>query len=377
MASTAQGPQRQPSQQGPEPDPQGATNPPQLLLTPSNRSLQIGFAVAATLFGLAILFLIRDVIGAFILAAVLAFLINPIVDRLSEAGVPRSASILVAFTAVVVILAGLATLIVPLLTTEITQLRQQAPGLATSAQQQLSHLEGQPLTVLGFPIDLTAITKTIEQHANDFLLGQFGNALSFGLAAVTTLLQVLLMVIVAFLMAMNAHSISRLLRRIVPIDYRGDFDSVWAELKRMLLAYFRGQLIIAVLIGTTVGIACQIFGLRFVLALALIAGITSLVPYLGPILGAIPPILIALASGPRLAIEVGLVYLVVSNVILNVVYPKLMGDAVKLPALLVIVAFVAGFSLGGILGMFVAVPIAAAFRILFDHIHPRVFGTED
>lgn len=323
-----------------------------------------------------VLFLIRDVVGAFVLGALLAFLINPIVDRLTEAGLPRFASILVAFSAVVVILAGLATLIVPLLTTEISQLRQQAPGLATSAQQQLSHLEGQPLTILGYPVDLTRTTKTIEQHANDFLLGQFGNALSFGLAALATFLQLLLMLIVAFLMAMDAHRISRLLRRIVPAEYRGDFDSVWAEIKHMLLAYFRGQLIIAVLIGIAVGIACQVLGLRFALALALIAGITSLVPYLGPVLGAIPPILVALAAGPQLAVEVGLVYLVISNLILNVVYPKLMGDAVKLPALLVIVAFVAGASLGGILGMFVAVPIAATLRILFDYIHPRVFGIE-
>jgi predicted PurR-regulated permease PerM len=71
---------------------------------------------------------------------------------------------------------------------------------------------------------------------------------------------------------------------------------------------------------------------------------------------------------------VALVYFLISNVILNFVYPKVLGDAVKLPPILVIVAFIAGFSWAGILGMFVAVPLAATLRILFNHIYPRLYG---
>ena len=73
------------------------------------------------------------------------------------------------------------------------------------------------------------------------------------------------------------------------------------------------------------------------------------------------------------ALLIALLYLLISNVILNFVYPKVMGDAVRLPPILVIVALIAGFSWGGILGMFVAVPIAATLRILFDHIYPRLY----
>jgi predicted PurR-regulated permease PerM len=337
--------------------------------------LQIGFALAAVVVGFAVLFLIRDFMGAFVLGALLAFLINPAVDRMVSARVPRSAAILAAFIGVVVVLVGLATLIVPLLTTEFAELRQQAPSIASRAQQQLSALEGQPLSLFGYRVDLTGLTKSIEQHANEFLLGQFGNALSFGLAALTTLLQLLLMLVVAFLMALDAHRISTFMRRLVPTDYRTDFDDIWSKVKTMLLAYFRGQLVIAALIGILVGIACWALGLRFALALGLIAGITSLVPYLGPILGAVPAVLVGLASGPTQALEIAVAYLVITNVILNLVFPKVMGDAVRLPALLVIVAFIAGASLGGILGMFVAVPIAAGLRILFDHLHPRLYGT--
>ena len=86
-----------------------------------------------------------------------------------------------------------------------------------------------------------------------------------------------------------------------------------------------------------------------------------------------PAILVVLSQTPGKALLVALLYLLISNVILNFVYPKVMGDAVRLPPILVIVALIAGFSWGGILGMFVAVPIAATLRILFDHIYPRLY----
>ena len=323
---------------------------------------------------LGVLYLVRDYAGAFILGALLAFLINPAVDRLVALKIPRVLAILVMFAVVLAGVAAVTTMIVPVLVQETHDLRAQAPGLATIAQARLSQLEGHPLTALGLRVDLTRTTRSIEQNANGFLLGQFGTALSFGLAALTTLLQVLLMFIVAFLIALDAHRLSTFIRRLVPTDYRLDFDVVWAQTKSMLYSYIRGQLVIAGLIGVLIGIAIWLLGLKFALALGLIAGITSLVPYLGPVIGAIPAVLVGLAASPQQALIVGIAYLVISNIILNFVYPKVMGNAVRLPPLAVIIAFIAGFSLGGILGMFIAVPVAATIRILYDYLHPRVYG---
>jgi predicted PurR-regulated permease PerM len=116
-----------------------------------------------------------------------------------------------------------------------------------------------------------------------------------------------------------------------------------------------------------------VLGLPDAIALGLLAGITALIPYLGPFVGAIPAILVGLAASPFKAVVIALAYLLISNVILNFVYPKIVGDAVRLPPILVIIAFIAGFSWAGILGMFVAVPLAATLRILFDHIYPRLY----
>jgi predicted PurR-regulated permease PerM len=322
---------------------------------------------------LVVLYFIRDVLGAFVLGATIAFLIQPAVNRLIDIGLPRVVAIVLVFIVIILALAGLVLLVVPLGAHEVGQLQSQAPRIAAEAQASINSLQGSPVNLLGLKVDLTDTTAFINAHLRDYLLGQFGNAVSIGLTALTTLLQVLLMFIVAFLLALDATRVKRALRRIVPSDYRTDFDQIWRRVRRMLYAYVRGQLIIAGLIGLLSGIACAVLGLTDPIALGLLAGITAVIPYLGPFLGAMPAILVGLAGGPLKALAVAVAYFVISNLILNFVYPKVMGDAVRLPPLFVIVAFIAGFSWAGVLGMFVAVPIAATLRILFDHIYPRLY----
>ncbi len=335
------------------------------------RYLQIAFGLAALVVAVVVLFLLRDFLGAFVLGSAIAFMIQPAVIRLHATGVPRVLAIIVVFVGIIVVLAGLILLIVPLAVAEIGQLQVQAPSLAAAAQDKLNNL--QPIRVFGIDIDLKGVTETINSHLRDYLLGQFGNALTIGLTALTTVLQIILMFIVAFLLSLEAPVLRRDLRRIVPSDYRSDFDQIWRRVRKMLYAYVRGQLIIAGLIGIFSGLACAVFGLPDPVALGLIAGITALIPYVGPFIGAVPAVLVGLSQSPAQAVVILIAYIVISNFFLNVIFPKVMGDAVRLPPILVIVALIAGFSWGGILGMFVAVPVAATLRILFDHIYPRLY----
>ena len=335
------------------------------------RYLQIGFGVAALIVAIAVLFLLRDFLGAFVLGAAIAFLIQPAVIRLHSAGVPRVIAIVVVFMAIIVALGGLVLLIVPLGVSEVNQLQVQLPTLASSAQDRFNSL--QPVRVFGIDVDLKGITASVSAHLREYLLGQFGNAVTIGLTALTTMLQLLLMFIVAFLFSLEAPVVRRDLRRVVPNDYRADFDQIWRRVRKMLYAYVRGQLIVAAVIGVCSGIACFAFGLPDAVALGLIAGVSALIPYFGPFIGAVPAVLVGLSQSPETALAVALTYIAISTISLNIIYPKIVGDAVKLPALLVIVALIAGFSWGGILGMFVAVPVAATLRILFDHIYPRLY----
>ncbi len=373
MRSSPQGPPHQSEPE--EAAPIAAAVVSALALDPKRRRryLQIVFGFGALVVAIVVLYLMRDFLGAFVLGAAIAFLIQPAVTRLVAIGIPRVLAIAFIFVVIIIVMAGLVLLIVPMGAREVSQLQRQAPSLATAAQNTLNSLQGSPIQFLGITIDVKGTTEAINSHLKDFLLGQFGNAVTIGLTALTTLLQLVLMFIVAFLLALDAAAVRKVLRRLVPNDYRTDFDQIWRRVRKMLYAYVRGQLIIAGLIGILSGIACAVLGLADPVALGLIAAITALIPYLGPFIGAVPAILVGLAAGPVKALLIAIIYFLISNVILNFVYPKVMGDAVRLPPILVIVAFIAGFSWAGILGMFVAVPIAATLRILFDHIYPRLY----
>lgn len=335
------------------------------------RYSQIAFGLAALVIAVAVLFLLRDFLGAFVLGSAIAFLIQPAVTRLHGIGIPRILAIGIIFVGILIALAGLVLLIVPLGVSEVGQLQVQAPALAGVAQNRLNSL--QPIAVFGIEVDLKGVTQTIDSHLREYLLGQFGNAVTLGLSALTTVLQLLLMFVVAFLLAIEAPAVRRDLRRFVPSDYRSDFDQIWRQVRKMLYAYVRGQLIIAGLIGITSGVVCALLRLPDAVALGVIAGVTALIPYIGPFVGAVPAILVGLSQSPGQALLVLIAYIVIPNFYLNFIYPKVMGDAVRLPPILVIIALIAGFSWGGILGMFVAVPIAATLRILFDHIYPRLY----
>lgn len=349
-------------------DPLTSPPPPQRRLR-----LQVVFALAAVLLGALLVYLLQGVLGAFVLGALVAFLINPAVDRAERRGAPRWLAILASFGVLAAAFAVMVFLFVPLFSSEATQLRQQAPGIAATVQERLVQLRT-PVRIGSYQLDLRSLTDSLETHGRDFLAGQFGNALSIGLAALSTLLQLVLMLIVAFLMSVEAHELSAFVRSFVPTTYRPEFDAIWRDWKRMLFGYLRGQLFIALLIGLASGIAVALLGVPFAFALGVLAAVTSLIPYLGPFFGALPAVLIALSISPLTAVIVAIAYLLISNVILNLVYPKVVGSAVRLPALAVILSFIAGFSLAGILGMFVAVPVAATLRILYEHIHPRLYG---
>jgi predicted PurR-regulated permease PerM len=344
---------------------------------PLSTRKQIVFGLLALAAVVLVLFLVRDVIGPFVLGGLLAFVIEPLVGRLTRSGLPRPLAILVILLALLLLLAGLFALAVPLFLEEIPLLEAQARELAVTAQSQLSQLEGAPPVVFGYRLDLSGAAQLLAARGEEFLLGQFGNVLSLAITALGTFFQIGLMLLIAFLVSLDARGIGRFLRSLAPTVYRADLDAILAAVERMLYGYIKGQLVVSLLIGLISGLAVWLIGLKYALALGLLAGVTALVPYLGPFLGAVPAVVVALSIGWQQAVAVVISYVLIGTLLLNVVYPKIVGGAVRLPPLVVIIALVAGFSLAGVLGMFLAVPIAATGRILYDHFHLRLFGPLD
>ena len=117
-------------------------------------------------------------------------------------------------------------------------------------------------------------------------------------------------------------------------------------------------------------------GVPYALALGMIAGVTAFIPFIGPFIGVVPAVAVAafVSQSMSKVVLVLIIYFAISNVIYNFVSPKVFGDAVHLSPMLIIFAFVVGGYMGGILGLFIAVPVAAIVRILFLYVHERVYA---
>jgi predicted PurR-regulated permease PerM len=153
-------------------------------------------------------------------------------------------------------------------------------------------------------------------------------------------------------------------------------------IRRVWVAYFRGQLVLSLTIGLIIGVGAATLGLPGAPLLGILAGLLEVLPNIGPVLAAIPAILLALVQGSSVlsvsnlvfALIVALFYIIVQQLENNIIVPRLIGQAVDLPPILVMAGVLVGASVGGILGAFMAAPIIATGRILAQYAYNKIVG---
>ena len=319
-------------------------------------------------------FAIRGILGPFLIAAILALVLNPAVNAAERRRVPRTLSVLALYAVIAATMAGLGFWLFPVIRQEFAALVAQGPAIA-SYFQDLADRE-HVVSVLGIPIDLRQAYNDSMHNLPGLLAGQLSSVVQNVFMLVNWIFQTILVLLVAFFLVKDAHAIRRFFEELVPHGYRTDAGDLAADIYRMLGAYMRGQLAICALVGLVTGVAMWLVGVPYSLALGIVAGVTAFIPFLGPFLGAIPAVAVAafVSESSSKVVLVLIIYFVISNVIYNFISPKVFGDAVHLSPMLIIIAFVVGGYLGGVLGLFIAVPVAATLRILFVYAHERIYA---
>src|ERR1700674_2564919 len=319
-------------------------------------------------------FAIRGILGPFILAGILAMLLNPVVNAAERRRVPRLVAVVALYGIIAAVLAAAVFFLVPIVSQEFTSLVAQGPAIASYFQDLAD--KDHVVSILGVPIDLRQSYNDAVRNLPALLAGHLSSVVQTVFMLLNWIFQTILVLLVAFFLVKDAHAIRRFFRDLVPQGYRTDAHDVAADIYRMLGAYMLGQLIICALIGVVTGIALWIVGIPYSLALGIVAGVTAFIPFIGPFLGALPAVAVAafVTHSSGKVVVVLILYFVISNIVYNFISPKVFGDAVHLSPMLIIIAFVVGGYLGGILGLFVAVPVAATLRILFIYAHERIYA---
>jgi len=219
--------------------------------------------------------LIRGILGPFIVAGILALMLNPIVNAAERRRVPRVVAVLVLYGVLGAALAAGVLFLVPLIQQEFTSLVAQGPAIA-SYFQDLAAREN-VVSVLGVPIDLRQAYTDSVHNLPALLAGHLSSVVQNVFMLVNWIFETLLVLLVAFFLVKDAHSIRRFFKDLVPHGYRTDVEDVAADVYRMLGAYMRGELAICALVGLVTGIAMWIVGVPYALALGIVAGVTAFI----------------------------------------------------------------------------------------------------
>jgi predicted PurR-regulated permease PerM len=200
------------------------------------------------------------------------------------------------------------------------------------------------------------------------------------LGVVESLFNVVLVIVVSVYMLLDAPRLSRFLRRLFPPGESEDDRDLITRCERALIGYVRGQAMVSLVIGTTAGVLMWLLGITgvfhngndYAIAFGAFVAVVEVIPYVGPWIGAIPPMVVALAESPSAAIAVALAFLFIHQIEGHIVIPKLMGGAVGVHPLLVIFALLAGAQLYGLPGVFVTLPLVAVGREMVSFFRGRI-----
>lgn len=311
------------------------------------RIVVVGLVVAA-------LFYLSQIVAALLFAVVIASGIEPVVKWFGRYRVPRILAVLVIYILAVSVLAGAIYLVLPSLADEFSAFLDAFPRYQRILLSELrtfrdlpffaSLSEGAESVILNPPFDL----RSAGSSAFDLIVSIFGGAFS-----------VIILIIVSFYLASQENGIERFLRIVTPLNEEEYVVDLWERSRFKIGQWFRGQVLLGAIIGILVFIALAILGIRYALSLALLAAIFELIPVIGPILAAVPAVFFAFIASPLLGLAVAGIYTLIQQLESHVLVPLLMRRVVGLNPLVVVIALLTGAKLGGILGMFLAVPFAA------------------
>jgi predicted PurR-regulated permease PerM len=312
------------------------------------------------------LFVAREALLIIYVAALFAIGLSPVVASIENrrpprlhARVPRWLAILAIYIGLLGVVIGIAILIVPALVQQAQDLWTNLPMLLHNAQQWLidHDLLSRELTVR------EAVQQTNRPDAVGRIIGAVWGVIG-GIFGFVTIL------ILAFYILVDADGIVRTFVRLFPPSERMRVEGACRQVTAKLSAWLAGQVLLAAIIGGTAAIGLWLLGVPYFYVLALIAAIGEMIPIVGPVLSAIPAILVALTESPALALAVLVFWVIQQQFENHVLVPRVMSRQVGISSVTVIAALLIGGSLLGIVGAILAVPTAAILQVLFEEAFP-------
>ncbi len=297
------------------------------------------------------LFYVRDVIIIVFVSAIIATAINPWVNNFQKKSIPRIVSIIIIYTIIFGLISMAIALIIPAMTNQLSQFAGNFPALYEKVAS------GIP----GTGVEGSELAETIQNSLQSIVstLGNITSSIFAGLSGIFGgLFSLVGILVLTFYIVLIENGLKKFITGVSPAKYQPYLIQLVERIQTRLSHWMKGQLILSLIIGVASFIGLVILGIPYALVLGLIAGLTEFIPYAGPIIGAVPAVLIALTISPWTAIFVVILYIIIQQLENNILVPKIMQKVTGLNPIVVIIVMLLGARLMGILGIILAIPIA-------------------
>jgi predicted PurR-regulated permease PerM len=354
-------------------------------LLPNWRPSKVALAtIFVVLVGVAfwIVFRFRMVLFALFVALVISTAITPGVEWLHRRGLPRPVGVILIYLLIIALLAGFVWLVAPLILDQVAGISEELPAYYQQLRGWFVDSPSFLVRIIGarLPQDLV-LTPFAQQAplidpdspvpngngAETPIREQISQAIRYAGTVVRGLFLGLAVILLAFYWTLDGQRAVRYLVLLVPQNQREDIRTIYDEIELKVGNYIRGLFLVSLIVGGMALVSYWIIGLPYALSLALIAGVFEAIPIIGPALGAIPAIAIALSTGDNsIVLGVIIAVLIIQAVENYILGPRILGHSVGVNPIVTLLALVTFTSLLGFAGALLAIPLAAVFQIVID-----------
>ncbi|KKM75737.1 hypothetical protein LCGC14_1387190 [marine sediment metagenome] len=316
-----------------------------------------------------VLYLARGVLWPFVLALLLVYLLAPLVDYLTDKKFPRVAATLCAYILLFSIFTLIMLVVIPRLVDAFQEISSELPQYMDATKKYAASLQ-EKYRGLRFLLEREELTDWIFQG-----IGALTGKIAQSIAGVPAgIFLFILSLIVSFYLLKDAKKIRSALINYIPKEYQKKVSEFLTDVDKVLGGYIRGQLIIAAVVGTSIGIGLFLLRIKYAFVLGTVAGVFNVIPYFGVVISIIPALSLGLLKDPFSAwifLWVILLFIGVNQVEMYFLAPRILGREVRLHPVAIIFAIVVGGAALGMLGVLLAIPALAILKALFIRLHQR------
>lgn len=328
------------------------------------------FGLAAAVAAGFLLWRIRGVLSPFVFGAVIAYLIQPLVKALERKGAPRAAAVLTAYISVTLVLAAVSVLVVPNIVRQLNAMLAALPEEARKVED-IIETAFQRYRRADLPETVKQVADQAVYRAEETLTALLDSTIEVILGALSKSMYFLLAPVIAYYLTRDYDAIKAKALDLLSPRARTKVVEVISDIDEALSGYVRGQVMLCIIVGALMTVGLWLLRVRFALVLGAVAGIFNVVPYIGPVVGAVPAFAVALFQSPWTLLYVAALVVLIQQLESGLLAPKVIGDSVGLHPITIIFVLLAGGELFGLLGVVAAVPVTAALKVVVSHLIRR------